>query len=72
MVKTLELAVAKAAALPDEAQECLGRELLQRIESISALRGAIDAGLRELDRGEGEELDIEQFIAQIRREDEDG
>ena len=72
MVKTLELALSRAAALPDEAQEQLGRELLQRIEAITALRAAIGEGLRELDRGEGEVLDIEEFIRRARREDARG
>ncbi len=71
MVKTLELAVAKAAALPEAAQEQIGRELLERIEALSGLRAAIEVGWRELDRGEGEELDIEEFIRQMRREDRD-
>ena len=72
MVKTLELALSKAAALPEATQERLGRELLERIDALAELRAAIAAGLSELDRGEGEELDIEEFIAQIRREDGDG
>ena len=60
MVKTLELALSKAAALSEEAQEHLGRELLERIDSLAAQRAKIEAGLRELDAGEGEELDIDR------------
>jgi len=71
MVKTLELALSKAAALSEEAQEHLGRELLERIDSLAALRAEIEAGLRELDTGEGEELDIEEFIKDARAEDGD-
>jgi hypothetical protein len=71
MVKTLELALSKAAALSEEAQEHLGRELLERIDSLAALRAEIEAGLRELDAGEGEELDIEEFIKEARAEDGD-
>ena len=41
MVKTLELAIAKAAELPEAAQEQLGRELLERIDSLSKLRAEI-------------------------------
>ena len=69
MVKTLELALSKAAALPEATQEQIGRELLERLDALAALRGDIQVGLRELDRGEGVELDIEEFIKQLREED---
>jgi hypothetical protein len=72
MVKTLELALSKVADLPEAAQEQIGRELLERIDALARLRGEIAAGLRELDAGEGEELDIEEFIRQARTEDGDG
>ncbi len=49
MVKTLELAVARAALLPEAAQEQIGRELLERIDALADLRAAIDIGIRELD-----------------------
>jgi len=68
MVKTLELAMTKAAALPEAAQEQLGRELLERIESLAELRAEIEVGIRELDAGLGEELDIEDIIRQARAE----
>jgi hypothetical protein len=69
MVKSLELALARAAALPEAPQEQIGRELLERIDAFAALRAEIQVGLRELDRGEGAELDIEEFINQLREED---
>ena len=68
MVKTLELAIAKAASLPEAAQEQLGRELLDRIASLAELRAEIEIGIRELDAGLGEELDIEAVIRQARAE----
>jgi hypothetical protein len=68
MVKTLELALQKAAALPEAAQEQLGRELLDRIESLAELRAEIEIGIRELDAGLGEELDVEDIIRQARAE----
>lgn len=64
MVKTLELAIAKAAALPEAAQEQLGRDLLRRVEALTELRAEIEIGLRELDAGLGRELDIEEFLKQ--------
>lgn len=68
MVKTLELAISKAANLPEAAQEQLGRELLERIYTLAELRAEIDVGIRELDAGKGEELDIEDVIKQAREE----
>jgi hypothetical protein len=67
MVKTLELAMSKAAALPEAAQEQLGRELLEQIETLSALRAEIEIGIKELDAGLGEELDIEEVIREARK-----
>ena len=45
MVKTLELALSKVAALTEAAQEQLGRELLERIEALKTLRGEIELGV---------------------------
>jgi hypothetical protein len=68
MVRTLEIAISKASNLPEAAQEQLGRELLERIESLEQLRSEIEVGIRELDAGLGEELDIEEVIGQAHRE----
>ncbi len=68
MVRTLELAISKASNLPEAAQEQLGRELLERIETLEQLRDEIEAGIRELDAGLGEKLDIEEVIGQAHRE----
>ena len=67
MVKTLEIAMSKAAALPEAAQEQLGRELLEHIETLSELRAQIDIGIKELDAGQGQELEIEEVIRQARK-----
>ena len=50
----------RAAALPEAAQEHLGRELLERIERFNELRAAVEVGIGELDAGLGEELDVEE------------
>ena len=68
MVKTLELAISKAANLSEAAQEQLGCELLERIDALAELRAEIEIGLRELDAGLGEELDIEALIQEARDE----
>ncbi len=68
MVKTLELAITKASGLTEAAQEQLGRELLERIETLEQLRTAIALGIHELDAGLGEELDVEDVIRRAREE----
>jgi hypothetical protein len=68
MGKTLELAMNKAASLPEAAQEQLGRELLERIYALAELRAEIEVGLRELDAGLRENLDIEDLIQEARNE----
>ena len=66
MVKTLEVAMSKAAALSEAAQEQLGRELLDRIESLEQLRCELAVGVAQLDAGLGKELDIEEVIKKAR------
>ena len=66
--KTLEVAIGKATALPEAAQEQLGRELLERIDALSDLRTAIEVGLHELDAGDGEKLNIADVIREARAE----
>ena len=68
MVKTLEIAIGEAASLPEAAQEQLGREILERIETLVQLRAEIEVGIRELDAGMGETLDIEAVIREARAE----
>jgi hypothetical protein len=68
MVKTLELALSKVAALSDAAQEQIGRELLDRVDALKRLQAEVEIGLRELDAGEGRPLDIEDVIKQARDE----
>lgn len=68
MVKTLELAISKAAALPEAAQEALGREMLKHIEELTALRAEIEIGIEQLDAGLGRELDLDGLLRQARAE----
>ena len=68
MVKILEIAISKAASLTEAAQEQLGREILERIETLAQLRAEIEIGIRELDAGMGEELNIEDVIREARAE----
>ena len=68
MVKTLEIAIGKVAALPEAAQEQLGRELLERIETLNNLRAEIEVGIGELEAGLGEQLDVEELLRQLHEE----
>jgi hypothetical protein len=68
MVKILDLALKKAAALPEPAQELLGRELLERIDALAELRNEVEPAIRELDAGLGEELLLDDLIKQAREE----
>ena len=68
MVKALELAISKAAELPEAAQEQLGREILERLDALAELRAALEIGIRELDAGLGAPLDIEELIRQAHAE----
>ena len=62
MVKSLELAIAEVANLPDADQEQIGRRLLLHVENLRRLRAEIDKGIRSLDQGEGKPLDVEEFL----------
>jgi hypothetical protein len=64
MVKTLEKAIAEVSNLPDADQEQIGQRLLSHVEKLRQLRADIDKGIRSLDAGEGEPLDIEAFLEQ--------
>jgi hypothetical protein len=62
MPKSLEIAIAEIANLPDADQEQIGRRLLSHIEKLRRLRGELDKGIRSLDAGQGKPLDIEDFL----------
>jgi hypothetical protein len=68
MNKTLDLAISKTSKLSPEAQEQLGRELLERIDSLETMRSQIDLGIAELEAGLGQTLDIDAVIKQARAE----
>jgi len=64
MVRTLEKAIAEVSNLPDADQEQIARRLLSHVEKLRQLRADIDKGIRSLDAGEGEPLDLEAFLKQ--------
>jgi len=63
-VKALEQAIAEIATLPDAEQERIGRRLLSHMRKLRRLREEIDKGIRSLEAGEGEPLDIAEFLDQ--------
>lgn len=66
MVRTFERAIAEVAALPDSDQEQIGQKLLSHVERLRDLRFKLDKGIRSLDAGKGQELDVEHFLAKAR------
>lgn len=62
MVRTLEQAIAQISRLPDADQEQIGRKLLSHVEKLNALRAEIDRGIRSLDAGKGDVLNMEDFL----------
>ena len=66
--KTLELAMSKASALPEAAQEKIGRDVLESVETLARLRAEVEIGIRELDARLGEELRMSDVIKQARQE----
>jgi hypothetical protein len=64
MVKSLELAIVEVASLPAADQEQIGQRLLSHVEKLRQLRAEVDKGIRSLDSGDGEPLDVEDFLRQ--------
>lgn len=61
----LERAVKAAEQLPEELREKLGDELLHFVDKYLALRDDLEAGLRELDAGQG--LSVDEVFADLGR-----
>ena len=57
--------MAKAAKLPEAAQESLGLEILDYIAALDELRAEIQIGIDELDAGLGGSLDIDAMIRDL-------
>ncbi len=66
--KVLREAIAKVEALPEADQDRIARELIDYLDKLKALRAEVQIGIRQLDAGEGKELDIEDVIRQAREE----
>lgn len=66
---TLQAAVRKAAELPKEAQDEIAREVFERVDGITRLRAALEIGIRELDAGLGEPLDLQATLRRLHNND---
>src|SRR3954447_24034213 len=64
---TLQLAMHKAQALSEAAQEEIGRDVLLRIQELEELRTKIRVGIAALDAGKGGPLDMHEIKAEARR-----
>jgi hypothetical protein len=58
----------RGAACGVDGKARIAYELLERIDTLSALRAALDVGIAELDAGLGSPLDVEAIIRDARSE----
>jgi signal transduction histidine kinase len=68
MTKVLREAIAKVEALPEAEQDRIARELIDYLDKLNALRAEVEIGIKQLNAGEGRELDIEDVIRKAREE----
>jgi predicted transcriptional regulator len=54
-----------AELLPEEGQDQIAAERENRGDKLRELRAEIELGIRQLDAGEGRELDIEEFLREM-------
>jgi hypothetical protein len=66
MTKLLQEAMDKVSTLPEATQQSIAEDLIAHVESVEHLRDELHKGIASLDRGEGQELDIEQVIRTAR------
>jgi signal transduction histidine kinase len=72
MSKVLRDAIAKVESLPEDEQDRIARELIDYLDKLAALRADVAVGIRQLDAGDGRELEIEDVIRQAREEHDRG
>jgi hypothetical protein len=66
MTKVLKDAMDTVATLPEADQDTIGREILDHVEKIRALRADLQAGIDSLDAGNGRKTDMSEVIARAR------
>lgn len=70
MMKLLEQAIERVAALPEATQQSIAEDLISHVESVEHLRAEIQKGIDSLERDGGQEIDIEQVIRIARAQHE--
>jgi hypothetical protein len=66
MTKVLREAIAKVEALPEAAQDQIARELIDYLDRLNVLRADLEIGRRQLDAGEGKDIDFEDLLERAR------
>jgi hypothetical protein len=66
MTKVFKDAIDTVATLPEADQDEIGREILDHVEKIRALRVDLQAGIAFLDAGEGRIIHMSDVIARAR------
>ena len=65
MITVLREAIAKGEALPEAEQDRIARELIDYLNKLSSVRAEVEVGIRQLDAGEGRELDVNEFLREM-------
>ena len=66
--RTIDLAITKIAALPEEAQERIGQEVLMRVDQLASLRAEIEIGRQELQAGRRRHIEFDELLQELREE----
>jgi hypothetical protein len=66
VTKILKDAIETVATLPEAEQDKIGRELLDHVEKLRALKADLQEGIASLDAGRGRKLDMKEVIARAR------
>ena len=62
----LQEAIAKLSSLPRATQDTIAEELLSHLDGIEHLRSELQKGVNSIERGDFEELDIDELIRRAR------
>jgi hypothetical protein len=66
ITKVFKDAIDTVATLPGAEQDRIGREILDHVEKIRALRADLRAGIASLDAGKGRKIHMSEVIARAR------
>lgn len=72
MTRVLRDAIAKVEALPNDEQDRIARELIDYLDKLDGLRADLREGIRQLDAGEGREIDFDDLLRQAHTEFDKG